>query len=78
MRLWFRRKRLNGSKTCTECGRPTARASRICRSCELELERRSLDAQRGFSVDLAGYVRVPNVAMPSDTVGDAAGGTLHD
>jgi len=78
MRLWFHTKRLNGKDTCTECGRKTRRANRLCAACEREREQRSIDAQRGFSVELAGYVPVPRVAIPADSVGDAAGSTLQD
>lgn len=78
MKLWFRRKRISHQKVCTECGKPTARESRMCLACEREAARRDLDAQRGFSVDLAGYVHVPPVLMPPDAAGDGAGGPLHD
>jgi len=60
------------------CGKTTVRKSRLCLECEREEERRSIDAQRGFSVDLAGYVRVPQVPSMPFAAEDAAGTPLHE
>ncbi len=78
MTNWFHRKRNGKAKPCTKCGRGTVRTSRLCRECEREERQRSIDAQRGFSVELAGYVHVPSILTPPNVVGDGVTGTPQD
>ena len=59
MTNWFHRKHAAKAKACTECGKATVRTSGLCRDCEREEQQRSADAQRGFSIELSEYVRVP-------------------
>ena len=76
MTNWFHRK--HAAKACTECGGDTVRTSGLCQVCEREDARRSIDAQRGFSIELGEYVRIPRIPSFPHSVDDAHGGALQE
>ncbi len=48
-------------RSCRMCEAVTRRKSGLCKECEREDARRSTDAQRGFSIELGEYVRIPQM-----------------
>lgn len=78
MSMWHRRSQNARAKTCKGCGKVVRRESGLCPECEQEEQRRNADAQRGFSIDLAEYVRIPPALTMSRSGDDAGGGPLPE